>query len=289
MKDKLEYSLFIALSYFLRICGLNFSRRFAYLLALLFYYLIPIRKKTVFENLSIAFPDKSKKEIKELTFKTYLSFCITIVEILLLPYLSKEKIVELIRLKNADQVLRKYKEGKGVILISAHFGNWEMTAISGAIQIGIPFNVVVKNQRNQLVNNWINSVRTKWGNKIINLGANIRTTYSVLKNGDILAIIADQRGPEDGLKLEFFGRVTSVFTGPAVLSLKTGAPIFFGIPVRQKDFTYITEMVELDRTNLPDDFEKQVEVLSQRMIKYVENIIRKHPEQWLWMHRRWKH
>lgn len=289
MKDRIEYILFISLSFLLRLLGLHLSRKFAYLLALLFYYLIPIRKKTVFENLDIAFPNKSHEEKTKIAFKSYLSFCISMVEILILPYLSKEKVQALTEIKNIDIIKEKYNEGNGVILLAAHFGNWEYIAASGSLHLNIPFNIVVKNQRNRYVNDWMNKVRTKWKNNVIPLGVSIRATFSVLKNGQILAIVADQRGPEDGLKIDFFGKKTSVFTGPAVLSLKTGAPLLFGIPIRRSDYSYFTEIYEIDRSDLPDNFDDQVKILCERMFKYLEEIIAKYPEQWLWMHKRWKH
>ncbi len=289
MKDQIEYILFISLSFLLRLIGLNLSRKFAYLLALLFYYLIPIRKKTVFENLDIAFPNKSRKEKEVIAFNSYHSFCITIVEILILPYLSKEKVQSLIDMNKTELIVKRYKEGKGIILLSAHFANWEYIAASVSLQINIPFNIIVKNQRNRYVNDWMNRARTKWINKVIPLGLSIRTTYSLLKSSDIVAIVADQRGPEDGLKLNFFGKKTSVFTGPAVLSLKTGAPIIFGIPIRRQDYTYYADVYELDKSNLPENFDDQVKVLCERMIRYIEEIITKFPDQWLWMHKRWKH
>lgn len=289
MKDRTEYILFIALSYFLRIIGIKLSRKFAYILTLLFYYLIPIRKKTVLENLKIAFPQKSISELKYLALKSYHNFCISMVEILLMPYLSKEKVASLVELKNSDLLLQKYNQGNGLIVLAAHFSNWEYIAASIPLQINVPVYIVVKNQRNPFVNDWINKARTKWGNKVIPLGVSIRTTYSVLKNKDILAMIADQRGPEDGLKLEFFGRLTSVFTGPAILSLKTNAPLLYLIPIRRPDYSYFAEVYQVDQSNLPEDFDEKVKVLSERMIKYLEKIITQYPEQWLWMHRRWKH
>lgn len=289
MKDRIEYFLFIALSFFLRIIGIRLSRKFAYLLALFFYYLIPIRKKTVFENLDIAFPNLTIKEKKNLAFKSFNSFFISMVEILLLPYLSKEKVKSLVELKNSELLLQKYKEGNGLIVLAAHFSNWEYNAVSIPLQINIPVHVVVKALRNPFVNKWMNKARTNWGNKLIPLGVSIRTTFSVLKNKEILAMIADQRGPEESIKLDFFGKKTSVFTGPAVLSLKTNAPLLYLIPIRRPDYSYFAEVHEVDRNNLPDDFDQQVIVLCQRMINYLEEIIKAYPEQWLWMHRRWKH
>lgn len=289
MKDKLEYIIFLSFSYLFRITGLSIARKFAHFLALLFYYLIPIRKKTVFENLRIAFPDFPYRKIKKIAFESYLSFAIALVEILYLPWMKKEEMLSSVEIKNLQLINQKNQEGKGVILLSAHFGNWEYIAASASLQVNKKFSIIVKNQRNKLVNDWMNRMRTRWLNEVIPLGVSVRNVYSVLKNNGIAAMVADQRGPEEGLKLEFFGKKTSVYTGPAVLSLKTAAPIIFGIPVRQKDYSYKAELIELDQSNLPDDYDEKVKIITQRMISYLEKIISEYPGQWLWMHRRWKH
>lgn len=262
---------------------------FASILAFVFYYLIPIRKKTVLENLNIAFPVLSEKEKRKIAFGSYLSFAISLVEILYLPWMKKEEMAKSVDISNLQLINDAHQRGKGVILLSAHFGNWEYIAASASLQLNKKFSIIVKNQRNRLVNDWMNRMRTKWLNEVIPLGVSIRNIYTVLKNNGIAAMVADQRGPEEGLKLEFFGKKTSVYTGPAVLSLKTGAPIIFGIPIRQKDFSYKAELVELNQNNLPEDFDEKIKVLTERMIRYLEKIISLNPEQWLWMHRRWKH
>lgn len=289
MKDRLEYILFISFSYLFRLLGLKAARTFAYFLALFFYYLIPIRKKTVFDNLNIAFPELSINEKKKIAFGSYLSFAISLVEILYLPWMTENQMKNSVAIENLELIEEKNKLGKGVILLSAHFGNWEYIAASASLQLNKKFHIIVKNQRNKYVNDWMNRMRTRWLNEVVPLGVSVRNIYAVLKNNGIAAMVADQRGPEEGLKLDFFGKKTSVYTGPAVLALKTGAPIIFGIPVRQKDYSYKSTLTELDKTNLPEDEEEKVKVLTERMIKYLEKIISEHPEQWLWMHRRWKH
>lgn len=289
MKDRSEYIIFISFSYLFRLLGLKAARTFAYFLALFFYYLIPIRKKTVFDNLNIAFPNLSNREKKKIAFGSYLSFAISLVEILYLPWMTETQMKNSVAIENLELIEEKNKLGKGVILLSAHFGNWEYIAASASLQLNKKFHIIVKNQRNKYVNDWMNRMRTRWLNEVVPLGVSVRNIYSVLKNNGIAAMVADQRGPEEGLKLDFFGKKTSVYTGPAVLALKTGAPVIFGIPVRQKDYTYKSTLSELDRTNLPDDEEEKVKVLTERMIKHLEKIISEHPEQWLWMHRRWKH
>ena len=289
MKNVLEYILFIGLSNFCRIIGLNLSRKFSSVLAFIFYYFIPIRRDVTIDNLKHAFPDYSEKKIKEIAYGSYKSFCIALVEILYLPWMNFEQIKKVVTCSNANLITKKADEKNGVILLAAHFGNWEYAAVSIAAQINEKVSVIIKPQRNPYVTKWMNKARTRWTNEVVPLGISIRSIYAVLKEKGIVAMAADQRGPEENIKLEFFGRKTSVLTGPAVLSLKTNAPILYGIPIRQPDYSYFVNIEEISKENLPDDFDEKVKELSIRLLKYIEDIIRKYPEQWLWMHKRWKH
>jgi KDO2-lipid IV(A) lauroyltransferase len=269
--------------------GLNLSRKFSVFIAIIFYYLIPIRKNVVIENLKIAFPENNSEEIKRLSFKVYKSFAITLIEIMYLPFITKEDLIGSVECSNSNLIVEKYNQGKGIILLSAHYGNWEFVAMSVAAQIGLPFSVIVKPLRNTLVYEWMNKNRTRFGNEVVPLGISIRKTYQTLKEKKITAMVADQRGPREGVKVNFFNREVSVYTGPAALALKTGAPIIYGIPVRDKNYKYKTELVEISQNDLPDDEEGKIKELSQRHTSYLEKIIREFPEQWLWMHKRWKY
>ncbi len=289
MKNIFEYILFLSFSKFFQLLGLNLSRRFSYLIAALFYYVIPIRKKTVLENLHNAFPGYTEKKIKSIAFGSYKSFAIALAEILYIPAMSKEDIEKQVDCNNLELIREKYEENNGVILLSAHFGNWEFMATSIAAQLNIPLSVVIKPQRNPYVTNWMNNARTKWNNEIVPLGISIRQTYQTLKDKKIVAMVADQRGPEESIKINFFGRDLTVLTGPAILALKTGAPVLYGISVRQDDYSYKTVFAEISKEHLPDSNEEKIKELSQRHMSYLEGIIRKYPEQWLWMHKRWKH
>ena len=289
MKNKIEYIIFVLFSYSFRILGLGLSRKFASVLAFTFFYLIPIRKKVVLENLKIAFPNNGEVKNKELAFKIYSSFAVTLVEIMCLPFLNKSDLVNAVECSNPELIVEKFNEGKGVILLSSHFGNWEFIAISVAIQIQLPFSVVVKPLRNTLVYEWMNKGRTKFGNEVVPLGISIRKTYQTLKEKKIVAMVADQRGPKEGVKVDFFGKKVAVYTGPAALALKTGAPIICGIPIRENNFNYKVKLVEIPTNNLPDSEEEKILEISQRYTSYLEEVIREHPEQWLWMHKRWKY
>lgn len=289
MKNRIEYFLFLLFSLTFKLFGLNTSRKLSGLLAVIFYYFIPIRKKTVLENLTNAFPEYDQKKIRSIAYNTYKSFLTAFIEILYLPKISRQELETAVNCPNKNLIVEKFEEGKGVILLSAHFGNWEYLAASVAAQLNLPFSVVVKPQRNPYVSDWMNSVRTRWNNEIVSLGLSIRKTYQTLKDKKVVAMVADQRGPQESIKVEFFGRKVSVHVGPSVLALKTGAPIIYGVSVRQKDFTYSTILQEISKENLPEDDEEKIIELSQRHTSYLESFIRKYPEQWLWMHKRWKH
>ncbi len=203
--------------------------------------------------------------------------------------MKKEEAYAAVKCPNISFIKSKYEEKNGLILLSAHFGNWEFMAVSIALQTGVPFSVVVKAQRNTYVTDWLNKVRCKWGNRIVPLGISIRQIYKELKDKNVVAMVADQRGPSDGARVNFFGRKASVYSGPTILALKTGAPILYGIAIRQPDKSYLSEFHEICMDNLPDDNEEKINEVNQRLTKYLEDVIRKHPEQWLWMHKRWKY
>jgi Kdo2-lipid IVA lauroyltransferase/acyltransferase len=289
MKNIIEYILFLGLSNFTRLLGLNLSRKFSFFITVLFYYFIPIRKKTVFENLTNAFPEYSSDKIRKIAFESYRSFSIALVEILYMPYMTRNEIEKTVSCCNSDLIIKKFNEKSGVILLSAHYGNWEYGAASISLQVNIPFKVVVKSQRNPYVTRWLNRVRSRWVNEVVSLGISIRQIYKELKEKNIVAMVADQRGPAEGIRVNFFGRRVSIYPGPAILSLKTNAPIIYGINVRQPDFTYKMVLHEIDRNNLPENEEEKIVELSQRHASYLEKTIKESPDQWLWMHKLWKY
>jgi KDO2-lipid IV(A) lauroyltransferase len=289
MKNKIEYLLFLLLGWVVKTLGLKFSRSLSFILTFIFFYFIPIRKKTTIQNLSFAFSDLSKKKIKKIAFGSYKSFITALIEILYMPYMSRLDIEKAVVCVNKELIQRRYYENKGLILLSAHFGNWEYVAASVSAQVKIPFHVIVKSQRNPYVNDWLNRARTLWSNKVVPLGISIRQVYAELKEKNIVAMVADQRGPVEGIRVNFFGRKASVYSGPAILALKTDAPIVYGITVRQPDYSYVTELHEISKENLPYDYEEKVIELSQRHTSFLEKYIREYPEQWLWMHKRWKY
>lgn len=289
MQNKIEYFLFISFSYFFKIIGLSLTRKFSIIFALFFYYIIPIRKKTVLDNLQYAFPDFDTNKIKKISFENYKSFAITFAELMHMSHISNSELIENVECKNLEIVKKKYEEGNPIILLTAHYGNWEYMATSTGLQLNLHVNVVIKNQRNPYITEWLRLTRTRFGNEVIPMGVKIRKVFEKLKEKQIVLMAADQRGDEESIRVDLFGRSTSVFPGPATLALKTNAVLICAIPVRQSNLTYKINFEELSLENLPEDLEQKKIEICQRYTNYLQKIIEKNPEQWLWMHRRWKH
>lgn len=288
-KNRFEYFLFTSFVRIFNIAGVKRARYAAHLLAFLFYYIIPVRKSTVIGNLKLAFPELSSDEAKRLTYKSYYSFAVTIVEIMCIPYMRVSELKSMVSCPGLHLIRQKYDENKGAILLTAHFGNWELGAVSVGAQLGIPLYVAAKPQRNGLVGNWLNMMREKFGNKVVMLGMSFRNIFKELKNHHIIGLVGDQRGDPDGPRVTFMGISSAVYPGTAVLAIRTGAPVIVCIVARQADYSYTAFVEIIETAELEGTEEEKIIEINQRYSSILEAYIRKYPEQWLWMHKRWKY
>lgn len=288
-KNRIEFILFISFARFLKAIGLQNTRRLGKILGAFIFIFVPIRKSTVLNNLSIAFPEKTTKEIKSICKKNYQNITITFFELMLLPHLSLENIKDHVHFDNFDLIEKYIKQNKGLILLTGHFGNWELIVLSSAANIKANFNVLAKPLRNSLLNKWVVDTRAKDNIKVIAPGVSVKSLYQSLKKGEVVGIAGDQRGPYEGHRYMFFNHPTSFNAGFAALALKNNCPIVLVFFERQEDFRYRCYVEELNAENLPDDKDKSLIELTQRYITRLEQMVRKTPEQYFWMHKLWKY
>lgn len=290
LRNNLEFALFAAFSKFFSTFGIDRAKYFAPVLASFFFYCIPLRKGVVRSNLKTAFPGLTRKELERLAYKNYKSFAATVIEIMCIPSLSEEKLQQKIRCNRIDLINQKFREHNSVILLTGHFGNWELGAMVVGVQAEFPLSVLVKTQRNKTFSNWMNKARQKFGNSTIVLkkGYGVREIFKVLKSGGGVGIVGDQRGKRESIRVKFFGKETPLYSGSAAIALKTKAPTFILLAARQPDYNYKFFTEELSFENLPDEKEEAVRELTQRYINIVEDYIKAYPDQWLWMHNIWK-
>ncbi len=290
LKNKFEFFAFDLLSKSLNFLGLERSRKFAKGLGYIFFYLIPLRKKTVIENLKIAFPEFTNSQIQKTALKTYQNFAIIFCEMLLLPEMSFQQLNEIVYCNNLHIIENKVQEDKGLIFLTAHFGNWEMGASWMGARLNAPIYVVAKPQRNEFVTNWLTQMREHFGNKVIFLGASIKNLFIALKQKKLIGMLSDQRGPKEGMRVNFFNKQTSVYSGAALLSLKTGAPIVVALIIRQPDYRYKVELHSIKPDDFPEVSEDElVFLMTQKYMKILEDYIKQNPSFWFWMHKIWKY
>ena len=284
-----EYVVFSSAGSLLRLFPLKVVQKMGAAAGVFVGVTLGYRRSVTMENLRNAFPEYGAKELQAIIRGAFRSVGIALFEFVYFPRLTKTAVNDLIQVSNSELVREVYARGKGVILLTAHFGNWELLAQSIPAGMGIPVHVIVKPQANKRVDKQINAWRTMLGNIAVPMESAVRELLKALRDKKAIGIVGDQAAAKESLSVAFFGREVPTFEGPAMFSLKTKAPLLAGFAVRQKDGTYRAEFHEVPSSDLAAYTPENVMELTKRHVAITEAVIRKHPEQWMWMHKRWKH
>ncbi len=284
----LIYILFVVLKRIIPIFPLKLIQQIARFKGSLFYYILPIRKRTAVENLTLAFPEKKRKEINEIVKGCYKNVMTVIAEFFYMSKLNDNELAEFLKMGNPELISKMHNKGKGLILISGHYGNWELTAYGASRLVNIHFNVIVKEQTNVKVNEGINTIRVSAGNKLIDMKNSLRNILEVLKNNGVIAMLGDQAAPKENVKINFFIKDVPTFEGTARIAIKTGAAVLFGVSTRNNDGTYNVKLHEIDTSKYSECSDDNVRDLTQLHSDLLEKYIRNQPDHWLWFHRRFK-
>jgi Kdo2-lipid IVA lauroyltransferase/acyltransferase len=285
----LIYVLFLLLEKLIPLFPLKFIQSIARMKGGLFYYILPIRKKTAIDNLKLAFPGKNVDEIKKTVKGCYINVLTVIAEFFYMRKLSIDELKKLMKVENPELISEKLLAGKGLIFISAHFGNWELTAFGVSRMYNMPLNVVVKEQTNKWVNEGINRIRTAGGNHMIEMRNSLREILSALKANGSVAMLGDQSAPKENVKIDFFVPGVPTFEGTAKIAIKTGAAVVFGVSTRNSDGTYSLRLHEVDTRKYKEANEENIKALTQDHVNLLVEYIKQRPDHWLWFHRRFKH
>lgn len=245
-----------------------------------------LRRAVAEANLALAFPERAPDERARILGQAYRCFGQTVCEYARLDELARaplgEVIVEARGLEHIEAVAR---EGRGSILLGAHYGSIELFGAWLAQRHPVDF--VVK----PLSNPGVDAIRARLlsdaGIGLIPLGAGVRRIFSALRAGRMVAMLADQDARGDGVFVPFMGRLSSTPAGPAAIALRTGVPIVMGFITRRPDGRHDIDGVPPLWPSGPDTPEA-VRALTARHAACLEEWVRRHPEMWFWLHRRWK-
>jgi KDO2-lipid IV(A) lauroyltransferase len=258
-----------------------------------FYHLFPYRRKLVLENFHRVFGDVvPEDEVLRLAQGYYAHYLLFLIEFIRLPFMSAKKKKSFIRVENIESPLRAHEQGKGLILLTGHFGNWEVSTVAGISQFpqfkGL-FHFVRRPLKPELLNRWITRRFQRAGFGTLAKRGSLDAVLDLLAGGSAIVYVFDQFAVrKEGVVVDFFGHPASTFKSPALLALSSGAPVIPSCSWREPDGTHVLRFED----PLPlIECENAGEAIRQNTRAYnaaLERMLLRHPEQWIWMHRRWK-
>lgn len=210
-----------------------------------------------------------------------------VVEFLRFPCMDAAQLQRIVNFEGASHIEAALARGKGAIILTGHFGNWELLAASISAQVA-PLTPIVRELRSARLNTLVSSYRAQAGYATIDRDTGLRSALRCLKRNQLLGIVADVDTKVKGVFVDFFGKPAYTPYSPVAIALKTGAAILPSFIVRQPDGTHraiIEPPLVLERAAVN---EEELVVNTQKFTKIIEGYIRRYPEQWVWMHERWK-
>jgi KDO2-lipid IV(A) lauroyltransferase len=253
-------------------------------------YLLHVRLRQVgMRNLAMVFPEKSKAERKRILRGEFASLGRQLAEVCQFPRYTRENVEQVVVYDGLENYQNAYTCGKGVLFLTAHFGGWELSAFTHSLH-GHWMHVVVRAMDNVYLDRLIRQYRMMHGNQIVEKDDFVRGLLAAMRAGEVVGILMDTNmTPPQGIFVDFFGIPACTASGLARIALKTEAAVVPTFTIWDaglgKYRLRFDPAVELVRT---DDLEADIKTNTQRFTSIIEEYVRKYPEQWLWVHRRWK-
>jgi len=258
----------------------------------LFYHLSAKHRLIALHNLHCAFPEKEMDEIIKIAKGVYRNIAITAAEFFSMPSITRENVHEWAEMEGLEHFEEGVARGKGLLTIIAHFGNWELMPVTFPFFLRFPAKtsyIVYRPLDSPVLDNMVEYVRTINGHEMIPKGGSGKRIMTLLKENHAIAILSDQNvSAREGVFVDFFGRPACTGVGLAVLALRSRAPILPMFMARQKSGKYKFIMKPLIEISETGDYERDILENTQRFTKVVEDVVREYPDQWFWIHQRWK-
>ena len=244
-------------------------------------------RRLAIDNLHAAFPLRSEAECRAICRDTFSHFGRLLVVLLKFSTMRPDEMLACVEFDGEERVVNAHAQGRGVLLFTGHFGYWEINALVHALTIK-PMAVLARPLDNPLLHDLLESVRTRTGNSVFYRRGAIRRVLRALEANQAIAFLIDQHmQPADAVYVDFFNRPAATTSALAALALRTGAPVVpvFALPLPGGRFRMVYEhAVDPPRADDAD----AIREFTQRCTDVLEMYVRRYPELWLWMHRRWR-
>ncbi len=284
---KLEYYILLALFALFRNISLKSAKKVANIICFIITKIIRYRRDVIIDNLNRVYGGQWPKEKKELIQSIYKNFTYLWMEFLQNPVLKKTDLNANFTVHNWDILQNAFKKGKGVIVISGHFGNFEWLG-QYVGKNGYTVSGVAKRQSNPYVNKIVEKNRISERVKVIYVKNSSIEIPATLKKNEIVALVPDQDARNRGVFVDFLGYPSSTPVGPAVYHIKTGAPLLFGAAVRKDYGMFDLYFEDIQVGQYSEINDENILKITQAHASMLGKWIRRYPEQWFWMHKRWK-
>ena len=246
-------------------------------------HLVPRLRRVALDNLEFAYPEKDERERSQIVDGVFASIARLLAVFARFPTLNRQNISDWIRYEGLEHYWEAKARGRGVLFATAHMGNWELSAFAHSL-LTEPMNIVVRPLDNASIDALVERYRRLSGNRIIGKRDAARGIVRALRDNEAVGILIDQNTtPAEGLFIDFFGRKACAGTAFAKIAAHTGATVIPGFAVwSQREGKYVLHFYP----PVPITGDPQQD--TQRIHSVLEQVIRENPDQWLWIHRRWK-
>ena len=248
---------------------------------------ISYHRKDALDALARAFPEKSERERRQILDRMYRNLGMNLLETMRFPSRTDEQLKALIRVEGEDIVKELLGRGKGLIFLSAHIGNWDLMCTI-APRFGYPLTIITKDIKNKAVNELWMDIRQRFGLRFVPAHNSYRQCLTALKKNELVGFILDQNMIRtEGVFVDFFGKPACTTPGLAYMSAQSGAPVVPVFTIREKDGCHLIKVLPPIEPP-PDRKPETAHEYTQKYTKAIEDVVRQYPDQWIWIHRRWR-
>jgi Kdo2-lipid IVA lauroyltransferase/acyltransferase len=286
-RHRLEYVAVVGVIAGVRLLPMPIVLAFGWLLGRAFYWFDGPHRRRAIRNIQAAFPLRGAGECRAIARGMFSHFGRLLTVLLKFATMTPEAMLSRVRFEGEERVLAAHAQGKGVLLFTGHFGYWEINALVHALELK-PIAVLARPLDNPLLQQLLESTRTKTGNSVIYRRGAIRRVLRALESNQAVAVLIDQHiQTADAVYVDFFNRPAATTSALAALALRTGAPVVpvFALPMRGGRFRMVYEHAV--HPPAPETADA-IREFTQRCTDVLEMYVRRYPELWLWMHRRWR-
>ncbi len=289
MRHRLEYALAWCVVKTIGALPRSLARLVGVTLGQLIYLLHGKLRRVGMRNLAIAFPEKTAAERRKIVRKVFTSLGRQFAEVCLFPSYTSENVSRIVAYDGYENFDRASQRGKGVLFLTGHIGGWELSAFAHSLY-GHPLHFVMRPLDNPYLDDLVRRYRTMHGNTPILKDNPVRELLRAMKAGATVGILMDTNmTPPEGVFVDFFGVPACTASGLARIALRTDAAVVPGFtvwdPVLRKYRLRFEPPVALIRTGNND---ADIVANTALFTKVIEDVVRRYPDQWLWVHRRWK-